>query len=139
MSPSRAIQTQGCALGKLRACSGFTLLEVLITLVILSVGMLALASLQVMAIRGNSFGQQMTVASTVAQNKLEELREVDFSAVASGYDTCRDDANGILYTRQWTVQNDTPQPDMKTVRVSVTWTGCEAGRSVAVSTIIGRL
>ena len=139
MSRSRAMKTQGCALKRVRACCAFTLLEVLITLVILSVGMLALASLQVMAIRGNSFGQQMTVASTVAQNKLEELRELDFDTVASGFDSCRDESNGTLYTRQWTVQNDTPQPDMKTVRVTVTWTGCEAGRSVAVSTIIGRL
>lgn len=133
------MKTQGCALQTVRAYSGFTLLEVLITLVILCVGMLALASLQVMAIRGNSFGQQMTVASMVAQSKLEELREMDFDTVASGTDSCADDANGILYTRQWTVQNDIPQPDMKTVRVTVTWTGCEASRSVAVSTIIGRL
>jgi len=139
MSPSTAITTQGYAMRRVHALSGFTLLEVLITLVILSVGMLALASLQVMAIKGNSFGQQMTVASTVAQNKLEELRELEFDAVLTGYDNCTDDANGVRYTRHWTVQDDTPQPDMKTVRVSVTWTGCEAGRSVAVATIIGRL
>lgn len=118
---------------------GFTLLEVMITLVILSVGMLGLASMQIMAIKGNSFGQRLSIASTLAQNKLEEIRQVAFDSIADGNDVCTDQINRVSYNRQWTVQNDTPQPNMKTVDIRVRWMGSEAQRSVSYSTIICRL
>ncbi|MBW2040083.1 MAG: type IV pilus modification protein PilV [Deltaproteobacteria bacterium] len=124
---------------RLKDTKGFTLLEVLITLIILSVGLLGLASMQIMAVKGNSFGQQMTVASTLAQNKLEELRKANFDSIANGNDTYSDQINGVSYTRQWTVQDDTPEVDAKTVVIAVSWEGTQANRSVILSTIISRL
>lgn len=124
---------------RVREKKGFTLLEVMITLVILSVGMLGLASMQIMAIKGNSFGQRLSIASTLAQNKLEELRQVEFDSIADGNDVCTDQINRVSYNRQWTVQNDAPQPEMKTIEVKVRWMGSEAERSVSYSTIISRL
>lgn len=124
---------------RLKDTKAFTLLEVMITLLILSVGMLGLATLQIMAIRGNSFGQQMTIASTLAQNKLEELREDDFDSIGTGNDVCVDQVNRCTYSRQWVVQDDTPQANMKTVEVRVTWTGAQADRAVSMGTIISSL
>jgi Tfp pilus assembly protein PilV len=114
-------------------------LEALITIVIVSIGMLGVASLQIMAIKAGSFGQQTTVASTLAQNKMEYLRQVTFDTVANGNDTYVDQVNGVTYTRQWIVQNDSPQPGMKTVEVRITWTGPQANRSIAVSGLISEL
>ena len=40
------------------SADGFTLIEIMITLVILSIGLMALSGLQVNAIKGNAFSKQ---------------------------------------------------------------------------------
>jgi type IV pilus assembly protein PilV len=125
--------------GQLKNVRGFTLLEVMIALVILAVGLLGLASLQVMAIKGNSFGQQMTVASTLAQNQLEQLRRTP-AALVNGNDTVTDQ-NGITYTRNWAVTPNSPQTGASTVLITISWTGPTgqggaAARSINMRTII---
>lgn len=52
---------------------GLTLIEILIAVTILSVGLLAVASMQGTALRGDSFAYIRTEASTLAQDKLESL------------------------------------------------------------------
>ena len=126
-------------LSKLRDSKGFTLLELMIALVILAVGLLGLASLQVMAIKGNSYGQQMTVASTLAQNQLEQLRQTA-GALANGNDSVTDQ-NGITYTRNWQVTPNSPQAGATTVLITISWTGPvgtggQAIRTINVRTII---
>jgi len=126
-------------MGRLKNMKGFTLLEVMISLVILAIGLLGLASLQVMAIKGNSFGQQMTVASTMAQNQLEQLRR---STLANGtFNDSVTDQNGITYARSWTITLDSPQAGANTVVITITWSGPtgqggEATRSINMRTII---
>jgi type IV pilus assembly protein PilV len=124
---------------KMKESKGFTLLEVMITLVILAIGLLGLAGLQIIAIKGNSYGQQMTVASTIAQNQLEQMRE-GAVALTSDNDTVTDQ-NGITYTRTWTVTEDQPQTDMNTVQIVVSWagplgSGNDATRSISLKTIM---
>ncbi|MDZ4383709.1 MAG: type IV pilus modification protein PilV [Thermodesulfovibrionia bacterium] len=53
---------------------GFSLLEVLIALVILAIGLLAIAQMQIAAIKGNAMAADMTEASTVAHQLLEQLK-----------------------------------------------------------------
>lgn len=95
---------------------GFTLLEVLISIIILSVALLALAGLQIISIRGNSFGGTMTEAITLARDKIEDLKSVDWSNVATNNDTPV--VRGINYARNWTVQM---VGQTKEVTVTVTW------------------
>lgn len=123
-------------LSALRNQRAFSLLEVLIALVILAVGMLGLAGLQIMSINGNRFGQEMTVASTLAQNKLEELRQTDFDSLVSSNDICINQASGVNFDREWTVTEDSPAAGMKTIDVTVSWPGTEADRQVNISTIV---
>jgi prepilin-type N-terminal cleavage/methylation domain-containing protein len=58
---------------------GFTLIEIMIALVILSVGLAGLIPMSVHSVRGNTFGETTTIAATWSQDKLEELRRLDFT------------------------------------------------------------
>lgn len=58
--------------------NGFTLLEVLIAMTILSVGILGIAGLAGTAVKTSGYSQAMTQANNLAQKKLEALLGVDF-------------------------------------------------------------
>ena len=53
--------------------AGFTLLEVLVAVSILTIGLLAVASMQTAAIHGNDTAYRVTEGATWAQNRLEAL------------------------------------------------------------------
>lgn len=53
--------------------AGFSLIELLVAIVILAVGLLGLAELQVTAIRANSQSETMLAAATIAQGVIEEI------------------------------------------------------------------
>jgi len=53
---------------------GFTLLECVVAIFILTVGLLGLAQLFVLAINQNSYGRQNSMAVSVAMDRLEMLR-----------------------------------------------------------------
>src|SRR4030042_2282080 len=58
---------------------GFTLLEVMIALVILSVGLLGVCALQLVAIKTNAFSSEMTYATMIAQQQAEILKSLPFT------------------------------------------------------------
>lgn len=99
---------------------GFSLIEVLISLVILSISLLALAGLMVYTTKSNSWGGHMTEATTFAQDTLEQLRVTPWAGLIAGNDWRRGDQSGIRYNRTWTVA---PNADdtLRTITVTVTW------------------
>lgn len=62
---------------------GFTLVEVLIAVLLLGIGMLSMATLAGTVINGNAFSRKMTTASTLAEDKLEEVQGLGFANAAS--------------------------------------------------------
>jgi len=58
---------------------GFTLLEVLVSLFVLSVGLLGIAAMQVSAIKANSKALDFTESSNWSRDKMEELMSLSFS------------------------------------------------------------
>ncbi len=128
---------------KIKNSNGFTLIEVMIAILILSVGMMAMALLQISAIRGGAFANQMTQAAIDGQDKIEELRNTNYSTLAGGQDTVVS-GNGMTYTRTWTV-TESPPPGttgpstfkMKTIHLTISWTGPEGQtHHVEFSTIV---
>ena len=101
---------------RMKGQKGFTLLEVMISVIILSVALLALAGLQIISIQGNSFGGTMTEAVTLARDKIEDLKRDDWDNVATGEDIPV--MRGINYTRNWAVQM---VGQTKEVTVTVSW------------------
>jgi len=59
-----------------RSESGFTLVEVLIALTIFAIGLLALAGMQVTALRGNSNAQVVTASTALAEGTMEWLQSL---------------------------------------------------------------
>ena len=68
---------------KLHGKEGFSLIEVLVALVILAVGLLALAMFQITAIRGNAVASKWTTATQLSQDRLERFRHVPWVSIAS--------------------------------------------------------
>jgi prepilin-type N-terminal cleavage/methylation domain-containing protein len=98
---------------------GFTLLEVLVALVILSFALLALAGLMVTTTKNNASGNYVTEAATFAQDKLEELRAVKWENLIDGDNTDQQGGStGINYTRNWNVKTN---GSLKTITISLNW------------------
>jgi type IV pilus assembly protein PilV len=102
---------------------GFTLIEVMIGMVILTIVSLGLMSLTVSTIRGSTFSRQMTTATTLAQDRIEQIKRLSYVnantvAPTENYGTI---TNFPGFRRETLVENDTPAPNVKTVTVSVSW------------------
>ena len=112
---------------------GFSLIELLITLVIMAVGLLAMAEMQIISIRGNSFNNSLATATAHGQNKLEELTKLPYidSALTSG-DHNEVPSAGSLFSRVYSI--DDLSSTMKLITVTVQWTDT-IGHAVSLSTI----
>lgn len=91
--------------------NGFSLLEVLVAITILAVGLLALALMQTTAIKANALASRSTIATRLAQDRLEQFKNTAFAAIvsspAAGYD------NGTMTPRYANLPGaagDTPPP-----------------------------
>lgn len=98
---------------------GFTLIEVLITLVIMAVSLLALAGLMATTTKSNAAGGHITEASTLAQDRLEELRAVQWDNIPVGtVSDQRSGSTGVNYVRNLNVQQS---GNLKTVTITISW------------------
>jgi type IV pilus assembly protein PilV len=117
--------------------NGFTLIEILIATVIITVASLGVASLTVGIIRGNAFSKRLTTATILAQDRLEEIKRLGYSkaGTAVGTENYGTIANFNGYKRVISVDADTPAPNMKKINVSVYWRGYDKP-AANVSTIL---
>lgn len=60
--------------------SGFTLIEVFAAMVVFALGLLALTKLQVTSIAANSFANDLSQAATLAENTMEQLMALAYTA-----------------------------------------------------------
>lgn len=109
---------------------GFTLIEVLIGLVILAIGLLAVAGMQLISIKGNYFSSSLTQATILAQDKMEELKNLPYANLSSGQDT--KNQSGTTFLRQFTMLDTTSA--IKTITVTVHWTD-KVGHSISLTTL----
>jgi len=117
--------------------AGFTLLESMLALAILSIGLLALGRLQISAIWGNALSRDMMTAVSIAEQKIEQLKNTPFANVQSESSTQVTVANRN-FTRQVTVTDSSPLPNTKTVSVLVTWKDKAKTHTVPLTTIIAQ-
>ncbi|MBF6022767.1 type IV pilus modification protein PilV [Lysobacter niastensis] len=127
---------------------GFSLLEVLIAVVVLSFGLLALAALQSRIFQASAEAKAQSVGLAMAKAKIEDMRSymtmAQYQGLTSGSDSATT-VDGTSYRRSWTVKRYavavgsttfseytnvtanlpaaySPNREFKTVQMEVTWT-----------------
>lgn len=100
---------------------GFTLIEVLIAMLVLAIALLGLAQLQITAIQGNRFSYDMTEASSLASDTLEQLVQVYFRDPASVTCPLTETLvrSSLTFTRTCTLTG--VEPGHRAATVTVTW------------------
>ena len=97
---------------------GFTLVEMIVAMFIFGVLATGMTTLMGVLIQNNEFAQDMTVATTWAENKMEEFENTPYESITSGWNW---DLPTTGYWRVWEVQNDVPQAGLKQITVMVIW------------------
>jgi type IV pilus assembly protein PilV len=124
--------------------NGVTMIELLVALALLSIGLLALFTLQSTAIQGNRDSKEMTTAVFLAEKKIEELKNTPFGSLSLG--STADSNNPItgsgttggIYSRSWNVQSFSGSANMKQITVIVSWTQSGQSHSAALDTIVSK-
>ena len=119
---------------EIAADKGFTLIELMVAILVLSVGLLGMATLTGSIISKNKLSNELTTATTLAQDKMGEIRASGYASAASETKTtCASPFSE--YSREVIVNNNTPSSGMKKVTVKVYW-GPSDAHKVEVKTIL---
>ena len=117
---------------------GFTLLEILVAVTLMSVALLGMAGLTAALVKGNDFSSRVTMASTLAQDKMEDMTKLGYANTDVADTTFTEDYNTIpnfpFYKRVTLTDVDNPAAGMKTVTVTVFW--AEDTHSIGPQTIL---
>jgi len=115
----------------------FSLIEVMLSLVFLSIGVLALTELQFTVTKGNGSSNTMATAVSLAEKKIEGLKAASYTTIQSEAPTAVT-ASGATYTRQVIVTDNQPMLNVKTVQVIVSGSDGQRTVTVPLSTIIAQ-
>jgi prepilin-type N-terminal cleavage/methylation domain-containing protein len=110
---------------------GFTLIEILIAIFILSVVLLSLSSMVYSIMRSNSLSKETSTATTLMQDQMERLKNTALTSLTSGTDSVS--LGNITYSRVWSL---TSAANIRTITVTVNWTD-RGSHSVTMTTLRG--
>ena len=121
--------------------SGFTLIEVMIALAIMSIGVLSLGVAQLTAMRMSSTSSRLSQAMYLAEEQMEIFRSMPWGATFTALVVDQPDpGNPIVpvagdasaYNRSWTIQPNQPPHNMSEITITVTWVNATGSRQNAV-------
>jgi prepilin-type N-terminal cleavage/methylation domain-containing protein len=109
---------------------GFTLIELMIAMAILSISMIAAVSMHFGTARNNTNGNIITQANMLAKTQLETLKNMNITALGQGGPFPNADVNSIplinpdgqiggIFRRYWTIEN--LGTDARRITVTVEW------------------
>ena len=114
---------------------GFTIVEVLVSVVFFIFGILALYRLQVCVIQTDTYACRLSQATAVAEAKMESLLALGYEGLLSA---AAPQANGP-FSVTWVVTPNQPVTDAKTIRVTVSWKDSrKETHNVALQSIKGK-
>lgn len=133
--------TTACVSRRFLAHGGFTLVEVLAAVMLLSVGLLAVLSAGEAARDTQQRAICMSAGRIVAQAKVEEARATSFGLlnqlVGSSTDPSLPPGNSVVVAvAPYTNSAGDPDPNLKRYSVTVTWPEGAGRRSIVYETLI---
>jgi prepilin-type N-terminal cleavage/methylation domain-containing protein len=117
---------------------GFSLIEVLVAMVIFSIGIIGVGKMQIAAIHGNASGRGVNDTVYQATDQIEKilLLPYDDDSLTAGITHSPDAVEAIDgYTLSWVVVDDSPVEGNKMVTITVTPTGQFSHRSFVMDQI----
>jgi prepilin-type N-terminal cleavage/methylation domain-containing protein len=120
-------------------CAGFSLIEVLVALVILGVGFMGLARLQLALLAGTADSVAYDYAIRLANDQIESLRFAQLSGAVPGSGADEQPLQGMTFVRSWSV-NCGASP-LCQVAVTVKWSeprsnGAQDQRELALNAFL---
>ena len=124
----------------MRNASGFTLVSVLVGTMVLAIGLLGAARLVVTVFNSNAFSQQLTTATTLAQEQIAVVQRLGYANAdtAAGTEQYGAIANYGDYQRVTSVSPHTPAAGIKTVTVTVSWQSSAYTHAVTLPTLFAQ-
>jgi Tfp pilus assembly protein PilV len=124
---------------------GQGLIETVISLLIISGGVVALIQFQHNLAYGNTLSQQQAEATILATSQIEAFRNFGVINNTAGYTSYQSIASGTststgsntTYNLSWTVTTSSTTPTYKTVDITVTWNDINGGsQNIRLTSII---
>jgi len=130
---------------KVDAQAGFTLMEVLIAITILSVGLLAIASMQISAIQTTGGAKSVSKGILLAEDRMEYLISRPYSptppttVLSAGVNKPDPLTTPAGFTITYDVVNNNPTPNCKLITISVQWTDRGVNKTTTLTSVKAQL
>lgn len=111
-----------------RGRAGFTIVELIVAMLMLTIGLLGLAGVGAVVLKQMRGGTYQTIAASIAQSRFEQFEGDPCASIASGTATVR----GM--TETWTASAVGLRA--KTIRDTVTFVGPSGTRKVGIHTVV---
>jgi prepilin-type N-terminal cleavage/methylation domain-containing protein len=113
---------------------GFSLIEVMVALVVIALGATATATGMRATTNLLGMNEKHARAITLTQTAIEDLRTVDYDAIASGSSATEDG-----YSTNWSVEANNPGAGMKFITATTTWNWRGETQSYRLHTVYSRV
>ncbi|RQD63089.1 MAG: prepilin-type N-terminal cleavage/methylation domain-containing protein [Desulfonatronovibrio sp. MSAO_Bac4] len=110
---------------------GFTLVELLMTLFIMSIALFALSALKNQTLKSTIAAQRVTEATACAERKIEEAISLGFSALSNG--TTSGDCPDASFFWEMEIEDENSIDNLKVITVGVEWTGGDVSLKTLLS------
>ncbi len=116
---------------KISNCNGSSLVEVVVSMFLLGLLVTGINFCVVSLINRNAVSKEISAATALGNQTLEQLRRSDFQDIIAGFEQGSD-----RFIRSWTVSN-TDDDNMKRIDLWVFWPDNQ-DRSISMSTMVSR-
>lgn len=122
----------------LKSQKGVGLIEIIVAMLIFGVGIAAAMRTLPDSNRATSRARNVSVATNLAQEKIEALMGTPLTSAELTAGTHNDPRNPLerVFTRTWTVTDNVPLVSMKRLVVTVTYAGGGNDRAVTLTTFL---
>jgi len=111
---------------------GFTMIEILMALAIFSIGILGVASMQILSVNYNGYARRTTEATTIVSELIERTMTLPYDANDLDPANNPQQVMSGIYTVTWNV---TDNVDNKTINMTISWPERSITKSVALNYI----